>query len=45
MNELRDKAGTFADEVRQWVGNSPLKAGTFGGVCAGIGYLSSIWPF
>ena len=34
----------FADEVKEWVGNSPYKAATFGGACALIGYLANIWP-
>ena len=45
MNEIRDKASKFTIEVKNWVGNSPLKAAAFGAACAVVGWGSSFWPF
>ena len=45
MSEFGDKAEAFSAAVREWIGNSPVKAAAFGGACAVIGYLSSYWPF
>lgn len=39
-----DELGEFALEVRNWVGNSPIKGAAFGGACALVGYLLNIWP-
>ncbi len=44
MNDIRDKPQTFSAAVREWVGNSPMKASAFGGACGVIGYLASYWP-
>lgn len=39
-----EKMNDFAKEVREWVGNSPLKATVFGLLCALVGYLVNFWP-
>ena len=40
----KEELGAFALEVREWVGNSPVKAAVFGGACGVVGYLLNIWP-
>ena len=37
-------ARKFVDEVKEWVGNDPIKAAAFGVVCGLVGYLLNIWP-
>ena len=34
----------FADEVKEWIGNSPYKATAFGAACFALGWLANIWP-
>lgn len=44
MNDIKAEARQFADELKEWVGNSPWKATAFGLMCAVIGYLMNFWP-
>ena len=38
----KTEAKMFADEVKEWVGNSPYKAAAFGIAC---GLLGSVWGY
>lgn len=44
MNDIEDRAKAFADELKEWVGNSPWKAAAFGLLCAVCGYVVNFWP-
>ena len=40
MTKIKDKASKFGDELRKWVGDSPVKATVFAGVCILAGYVA-----